>query len=282
MANRTCARCGKDLTDAASMEVGTGPICRKMDNALLAATIPANVEAAIKAWGNVANLPSECQLTSDRVWADLNEGSSIDWRATVKRLEWLASWGNVVQVTEITSVIRALGYVGLANMIGGDAASGKASIRAHEGRLYIQGPNNKAGRMAIKAIQGRRFHPADSSKGTRAEWSVPSNQGEAFKLVVISHWPNHEGLTESLDVIASLPVSTTAEVSAPKAPSARMETVSGGFMVYTPYNPDFVSAIKAIAYRNRKWVPASKAWFVTPDMSFHVRSLVLKHYGISL
>ena len=43
---RHCSRCQKALTDAVSLEVGVGPICRSIDNHVLAVTIPADLVAA--------------------------------------------------------------------------------------------------------------------------------------------------------------------------------------------------------------------------------------------
>ena len=75
------------------MEVGIGPICRKLDNALLAKLIPADVESARTAAKKVLinELPAETFNTFSNVLEDLEIGTD-DWRKTVKRIEWILSW----------------------------------------------------------------------------------------------------------------------------------------------------------------------------------------------
>src|SRR5690606_250724 len=46
MTTRFCSRCGKDLTDPASLTDGQGPVCRNRDNHLYAKAIEANLPIA--------------------------------------------------------------------------------------------------------------------------------------------------------------------------------------------------------------------------------------------
>ena len=136
---RFCSRCYKQLTDAASMEVGVGPICRHLDNALMAQCIPSNVEAAVAAYRglDVGTLPPETVNTFVKIEADLvadNAATRLDWREVVKRIEWMRSHG-MPQGTDaaLIAIVGALGYIGVVSMWLGEASSGEATCSFVEG-----------------------------------------------------------------------------------------------------------------------------------------------------
>jgi len=223
-----CARCGQDLTDAASRECGVGPVCRNLDNAILATYIPANVSEARDAWAAASKelgnelATTEAGPTAATVYAalfDADAPSVIDWRVTIKRIEFLVSrcGGRCARgARALAPVAAALGYVGLASIWLDQAAKGKALIWAQLGRtsewngkryadegayLFVSGPRNAAANAAIKRITDRRFHSGDAHvahkrdpKSTRdpAAWSVPAKHFDAFLAVVQAHYPNHE------------------------------------------------------------------------------------------
>jgi len=234
-AQRTCSRCGKELTDAASQECGVGPVCRKMDNALFAATIPSNLTVAVQSYKNinVGHLPVEAIPTFIRMEADLlaeDAETRLDWRETVKRVEWLRSF-NCLPTEAIYSlygIADGLGYVGLVSMWKGGASSGKATIWYQKGRLYAKGPMNKAFRIAFKHMTGWMFHSKNGYAVDHAEssltveqkpcWSVPASQAASFSLVIKKHYPNHEGLKDALaeSVIAKELVKPIEVVTTPE------------------------------------------------------------------
>ena len=275
MTNRSCCRCRKDLTDAASMEVGIGPICRKLDNALLAKLIPADVESARTAAKKVLinELPAETFNTFSNVLEDLEIGTD-DWRKTVKRIEWILSWSpNWSDKETLISIVHALGYWGLAALLSGEAATGLATVTLENGRLYLRGPRNKAGKDALKQVSGRKFHPAED--GIKASWSVPVSSAKAFRECVITHWPNFTGLDEAL---AS--VMTSAQ---PVAQVAAVPTSSPGWLsIKTPYNAAFVQDVKSLPYRSRRWNGDARVWEIEEQYLPHVTELVSKHYGAAL
>jgi hypothetical protein len=51
---------------------------------------------------------------------------------------------------------------------------------------------------------------------------------------------------------------------------------SENLYVYTPYNADFVKAVKRI---NGTWSAADRAWIVTPKMKEQLKKLLLEYYG---
>ncbi len=279
-ASRSCSRCRKDLTDAASMECGVGPVCRKLDNALLAQMIPSNADLAKQLFTKVvfAKVPADCHLTLAKIDSRLNEGTN-DWRETVKRTEWVLSHNLPNEIrSALYSMVQALGYIGLVSMWLGEAASGKALIAFEAGRLWITGPRNTAGKDALKAIKGRMFHKKTDS--TPACWSVPANQADAFQMAVLKHWPNNEGLAEAIIAAKLAPVAVSTIVSWESGKIEKiappMVTVDGETLVLnTPYNADFVGALKStIPYKDRAWNPTTKTWSVKASHKMAVEKML--------
>lgn len=281
---RTCVRCGKALTDAASMEAGIGPICRHLDNAVLARLIPSNVGLAreVMASLDLTSLAPETLPTLTEVAADLEgETPPDDWRKTVKRIEWALSFsGNEAARATLTKVVAALGYVGLAALWNGEAATGKATVAFLDGRLVVTGPRNKAANTAFKAIPGRRFHPAGALV-QKAAWSFPASAADAVLTAVVTHYPNHEGLASAVEAAKAAKSAPAAAVEAVKS-QPKCSVVSAGVLlkVKTPYNPAFVGDLKAtIKWSDRRWNAAEKVWEVTANHEAEVKAMIAKHYG---
>lgn len=283
MAARFCAYCGKELTDAASMNVGVGPICRKMENHVLAALIPADVGLARfiyrKLEDSMDKFPAEAHATVDKIWTDLADAENKDWRTTCKRVEWLLSFSVPKSVREaLISIVDALGYVSLASLLNGEAAKGKATVTFEGGRIFIKGPRNKAGRLALRAIKGRKFH-AESKR-----WSVPADKADEFKKAVWKHWPNNEGLNDAIGAAYEFEASKVEEAEAlPPVAAPKVTVVNDGTVlkIASPYNKGFIAALKAeiLVWKERRWNPAEKVWEVAPVHAETVKALIAKHYG---
>jgi hypothetical protein len=260
------------------MEVGIGPICRKLDNALLARTIPAVVVDAqmIAARVSEANLPAPTHATFGNVMADLVDFAAKDWRKTVKRIEWLLSWGMHSETRGmLIDVVRSLGYIGMASLLAGEAATGSSTVTFEAGRLSLVGPRNKYGRYEFKKIHGWKFHPAVG--GAKASWSAPAAAADKFYAVVMTYWPNVSGLEEAVAAAKAAPV-TVEEKAAPVAPPTFVTEVNGLLKVKTPYSAAFVGAIKSLPYKARKWNGAEKVWEVSVEFKAKVEAMVAEHY----
>lgn len=315
-ASRFCARCGKDLTDAASMECGVGPICRKLDNKLLAKCLPANPKVAKVAWASIDLLaqPADVVHTLSLVDAKVatmpdvdDEVFGNDWRDTVKRIEWVLSHPLTSDtVAALYSFVDGLGYVGLSALWKGDAATGKAVVTFSNGRLSFVGPNNKAGRISFKAAcPGYRFHAKTAT--TPAAWSAPAKAWKGFFETLVTHWPNNEGLAEAVEQAKNwlshetpapltLVPSTWTDGNAAELEQALIEvgalpapakpapkcfvTVDGDTLkVVTPYNGAFVAELKKLPYKERAWNPVAKCWTVKATRKTELLTLLETHYG---
>ena len=307
-ASRNCSRCGQELTDAASLECGTGPICRKLDNKLLAKVIPANPAVAKGAWSKIDLLAMPPETVATMVAIDPKVVSmpavdddtfGTDWRETVKRIEWVLS--HKVSHTargHLYAFVEALGYAGLVSMWLGEAASGACKVTFLDGRLWMQGPRNKAGQTAIKMIPGRKFHPAAGSE--KARWSVPASSWAAFEMAVLKHWPNNEGLEAAVGFAVNYydPAVVAAKIEMAEAEMVAQEILAGqapkvaipepkcwvtvdgdNLSVRTPWNGGFVAKLKTLPYKQRSWNPTAKCWVVKAAHGDFVKSLVKEFFN---
>ena len=306
---RFCSRCGKALTDAASTEVGVGPICRHLDNALLAKHIPSNIGAARDSAKKVdfSHFPEETVQTWLKVEAAVvAEGAEEvqDWRETVKRVEWMLSHAvKEPSKTHLMGMVFSLGYIGLVSLWKGEAATGLASCWFDTGRIYVSGPQNKAARITLRKIWGAKFHggsyvPAADHLGEKVKaWSFPADKAELVQKAVWAHYPNNENLLGAVETAKAYllaveqekakqaPVEVPAPVQAPvvAAPAQVTKPGSGAFaslaenrwlMLKTPgYKAAFVTAIKEIPPKDRKWSYETTAWTVAPTHKAKALSL---------
>lgn len=301
--SRNCTRCGQELTDAASMEVGIGPVCRKLDNALLARLIPSNVTAAKAAFDNIdlTAVAPETLDTLNEVYTVMFSEESLakqDWRLEVKRIEWALSYpANNFARADLTKVVALLGYVGLASLWNGEAATGEATCLFLNGRLVVKGPRNKSARIAFRKIVGTRFHPVGTLLASDAAWSFPASAHEAFFTAIITHYPNSQGLMETVEtgkkaaaLMALEAAQATKQVVAaaanptpvtPKAAPKCSIAAAGLFLkVRTPYKPEFIDSLKkAFPYNDRRWNGTEKCWEVVASHKAKVEALTKQHFG---
>jgi hypothetical protein len=279
---RSCSYCGKGLTDTASKNYGIGPVCRKMQNHVLAALIPANVPLArfSLAQLDTKGFTEKAVLTVEGLSQDFTKSDNKDWRKSCARVEWLLSFGvSRKQRSALISVVEALGYLSLASLLSGHAAKGEATVSFEAGRLFVKGPRNKAGHTSLKAIKGRKYHPADK------RWSVPSEAYEAFQTTMWKHWPKNTGLEESLEAAKLFNIDAVEATKVVAEVPKVIVTKSGEvFKIASPYNKGFISELKHLVaeasnWKDRRWNPSEKVWEVAEAHKELVVTLVAKHYG---
>jgi hypothetical protein len=221
--SRHCFRCSLPLTDAASLNEGIGPICRKLDNSILARLLPSDmvkVLAAYQAVDPLALAPDTLDtfMTLEAALRAPDAAQREDWRKEVKRIEWMLSYGqSYANIQALKAVVLALGYVGLVSLWNGDAATGLASVFTLEGRLALTGPQNKTARIAFKKIKGWGFIHANNTGTERPVWTVPAAAFREFRLLVISFYPNFEGLGEAVQAAQTFAEEQAAKQAAIEA-----------------------------------------------------------------
>ena len=312
MSGRNCTRCGRSLDDAASQEAGTGPICRKLDNALLAKSFDSDVEAARKEWERAKtrfdhaalySIVSHNDAVKQRIAAVEQELMSIghgpDWRVVVKSIEWLLSHMEFNAARPfLTSLVRALGYIGLAALWDGDASTGTATVffgtfvYNAQPMLFLSGPRNKAVKSALRAVGGRQYAPTNIKDCTLKVlvWGIPAAQYARFEHIVRSYYPCHTGLPDAISkaqqAVAVQPQTPAGVVDMARRSvkecriEAHTENGSLGYRIFTPFNSHFIEALKNnVPHSMRRWNPTIKCWEVQANYLNVARGLIKEHYN---
>lgn len=281
---RNCFRCSLPLTDAASLNEGIGPICRKLDNALLARLIPANIVDTIFAYQQVALLELDPATIPTFVAIEHElraEGAEVreDWRKVAKQVEWMLSFPQKHKnIQALKNVVLGLGYHGLVSLWNGEAATSLAHISFENNRLVVRGARNKGAAWAFKKIPGAKFTaPIEGKKGG---WSVPAKESDAFVLSVIKHYPNFTGMTEAVKAAkAWLQTAPAEEVAAEDAPQVVVFGAGPKVKLKTPYSSDFVVKLKTLVpYESRKWNANEKVWEVDSQYTEGACALIQEVY----
>lgn len=301
-----CARCGRELTDAASKECGVGPVCRKKDNAILARQIPSNPSEARRILDNrrrfVRVNDVRANNTLDLVIDAIRfEQERLDWRQTVKRIEWLLATGLVTgMMTEIMyEIVEALGYVALVSLWKGELAIGakKPTELCFEEGLFtltsVRPPRCVIDK--IKSIRGRRYD------GTTKAWTFPAQAAAELAEIVNRHFLAPQGVEEAVKGAKAHLERRRPQNTRPARPARRPLPVlpvlpplpalpafqvrfrpdGAAAKFNTPYNPTFISALKgAVVGCQREWDRQDKVWIVFGRENIaRIQTLCTEHFG---
>jgi hypothetical protein len=288
---RPCARCGRDLTDAASVESGIGPHCRNKANEILAKELPAAFDGdrlfhalaltqesfPEKVRGLVGLVQKE--LYNSRAFNANQAGD--DLRKLARRLAYLLSWTHDTGVrTALLDAMRGLGFEGYASYLAGEASPAAGELQVVNGRLFLKSTRNGYATTALRAIPGRWF----GENG----WSVPLAQAEALVAVVRRFWPLTplqsalaavEAARSRMPSVPAVAASVAAPVAAPKPvqapapkpvvaqapsrPMARVHAEGEWLTVETPRRVEAVrTALVALPAKDRWWDSKVFAWKV--------------------
>ena len=300
---RSCCRCRKDLTDMASIEAGIGPICRKQDNNLLANSIPANPPEALMALLTI-NADASINPDAQALYADVLGMLTLnldgtDWRVAIRKIEQILSFDDTRWKTlnAFSEVARWLGYLGIAALWNGEAATGNATVTfdafASPGpRLFIDGPRCAAAHHKLRKL---RCVNCPSPTPGRRMFGVLLNHLDDFTQIVQTHYPMAVGLTQAcveVEIVlakmkaAGIPTPAPTPVTMQGPPtvgapvsSCRIERKGKNLKVITPYDAGFIAGLKsAVPYTHRGWDAPSKAWMVDAQYLDKVSDLILQCY----
>ena len=302
---RHCSRCGDELTDPASRESGVGPVCRRKDNHLYAKVIPANfaiasiralslkpemlVPECVKPWQKAQKLllkrAEKAQQENSDVTAVNLRGQ--DLREVIRTLDYLCSFSHPdTSVRRMCiDMIRALGYVGLAAVIDGQASTSPAKIWFSEGRVYMEGLGNTSGWRTMRQIAGI---VTPRYRGDRAPYSAPAQSAQAFLAAVMNHWPMYEGdASEVQEQAEAYVVEVAASGPAPSATPvgivASILVRSSDFTLTFPWRRDrnmsaFLGELKSLPPLDRRYDPNTKAWCFLSTHLTAVQGMAAKYY----
>lgn len=304
---RFCSRCLKELTDPASRECGVGPICRAKDNHLYAKAIKANlpVAGALVLGTKAEMLPIEIQgrfeafkssftvktektqkLNDDATKMKISGG---DFRAEIHELDYFLSYQMDVDLrNRMIKIVEALGYIGLAGVLSGDASTSKAKVWFENGKIYLSGTGCTSGYNAMKKIPGIT---TPRYRGDRIPYSAPASEFAPFLQNVQKFWPMYEADLEEIKNqaqqwttknIQSAPgPSTTAP--GPKTATAQISHRTDDFVLSFPWVKEkdmygLIDDLKKIPNSGRKYDPGSKSWNFQNEHLAHVRRYLEKYF----
>jgi hypothetical protein len=243
-----CARCGHELTDAASIENGLGPECRGKANAILAKEIP-QAMSPDQAFLVLTLAVEQFPVAAAARFRDVNEkilatkaflqgeGSGQDLRSLVQGLAYLLSW-KIKPGTRfaLLEAIKGLGYVAYAGYLSKASSATAAQVEIRGGRLYLKAVRNIVGIRELRLIIGRTWHPES------CEWSVPLAKAEALFVVVRQSWP----LTDLTFIEANIR-------NMPK-PEVRVVALGSDWVgIEAPYHPQVRTLMKELPVKDRSW-----------------------------
>lgn len=301
-----CCFCGKDLTDALSQERGYGPICASKYGMLFDTTQPQADDLADR-----MNDAAEATSPERRHVADnARDCYASDKKLAAKRLAWLLSF--VTSDNETDAQLRALEGLGFQAMAGLIAFErGSVAVR--------QASKRKCQVSVIDTPWGRQMAVKTPCKpkadGCERERELPGRRWDSKLGVVrypLTSWDQVAEWVLTYFPMSELPERPTAEIEAAKdeeeakakAEAAkaeepevvRLSLLSRRVAIESPYNYDFVEAVKALP--NRLWMclecgKAAKpkcedhpkgrhVWTVPLDRADEVKALVKKHYPDAL
>lgn len=231
-----CSKCGAELKDAASVNFGIGPECRKKANHILATELPCNLDNvaldALLLSIHAEDKPEPVRAAYLSLQKAILEpvvinGSIVkrDWRDVVGLATQLCSTEQDRGVRQsLYQIITALGYPAYANYLSGVASANADScyLFIHNftnenkfvggKRLCFSGVRNSAGNDKIRSIVGRAGHSQEVTNTTVKPsgkidfcWSVEMSRAEELVRVVAKYWPLTVNLSEFVNIYIQRP-----------------------------------------------------------------------------
>lgn len=265
-ASRYCARCGRELTDPASMAAGVGPECRRLTNDLLARAIDADVPAAQRVVREALArglfvAPGEAVARLDEVIGAVEDGVLADWREVVATVEWCLSWEIGTRLREaLYALTEALGYGSLVALWRGEVVKGAAvTVLAFANRLMVRGPRPPtAARRQLEAVPG-------SLRSRDGRWSWPASSAAEAARVVRSVYLRVD-LAALQAAVESLTLAAVAEHEAPAVVEAAVVVDAVGptrIAIRSPWSSRFLAELKLRVERDlRRWDREARVWLV--------------------
>jgi hypothetical protein len=299
------------LTDPASREHGVGPVCRRKDTHLYAKTIPADFSrATARALGIVPDmLHADVRVSwatfTEQLFAavrraehdsEFRHWTGTDQREVIRTLDFMLSYPHPHTATRtmMVEIVSALGYVGLAGVLSGNASTTTATLSFANGRVSLTGAACTPGFRAMRAIRGVIL---PRHRGSRQPFTAPATQAPAFCDLVRTHWPLYEGDIDAIlaqaasHVAANPPVVAAPVVRAVELPAMRLSDDPRAFLgrpqftLTFPWRRDmdmfaFVNSLKAtVPYTARTYNPSTKVWSIARHQWTVVEDLCRRAFG---
>jgi hypothetical protein len=187
-----------------------------------------------------------------------------DFRDSVRDLDWFLSYRHSSTIrSRLIKIVDALGYVGLAAVLSGEAALSEAKVYFRDGFLFLEGKACKPGFLTMRRIPGVE---TPRYRGDRTPYKAPASQAERFLDAVRRHWPMYDADLDALRTEADEWVEAHPEVvPEPDVPTAQIAKRSDDFVIKFPWVRGanmygLLGNLKAVNSADRRFDPESKTW----------------------
>lgn len=281
-----CCVCTRQLTDAESVEHGIGPTCSgKYYNPLHKPTR----DMVMEALGLLAfsGLPPHIV---DGVLKVVNNDHNNAREGCNVLVYWASvNFGQREEVFKCTRVIRALGYVELADKLETDRAV--ASIKTETKHLVVYVPGNSRFRRDMELIPGiesiRDEEGRQAKMKSKVGWHVPLKQREHLMAILGVNYGKELMIVDSqLTVIpskrlADLLAVRNGDKATAKSHGGIQFTEKGSVIeVCTPYDDRFRRVVAALPRKDRRW--NGRCWEVHPKYKAMLIKVIGDVFGVVL
>jgi len=299
-----CCVCRAELTDAESVEHGIGPVCSKRYYNPLHKPDASQIKNALGLLA-CSDLPEHIQDGFLKLVNTKGGEPHANARLACNLLVYWASahFDNRDEVFKCSAIVRTLGYTELADKLEADRTV--AIVREHSDHIEAFIPDKYRFRGDMRDIPGAEALTTTESSptgdtvekplkvGRKVGWKVPIAEKDYFLTVLGYHCGGDLACGDGR--IWKIPNKRWADLRPFKAPaqattgtapangSIRLEdTPNGHVRVFTPYNTDFITDLKKIPWKQRRWNPNARCWEVGKKYEGRAKELIKTHYGVAL
>lgn len=289
LAPTTCLVCGRDLTDAVSVDRGIGPECSKKHYTVDFILSEEMVQVAL---GHIAFLELDGTLP-----VTLVEALVANKQAPRNFANLLIKWAATQQadskvILALVPAIRAIGFGVLADRLLVDRST--CQIIHDAGRIWVRAPWDSSLDSLFRRIGGKPGR-GPKGRGNRSGHWLDAVKYDAALCVLGICCPNIQaveidrgsqtGFTVAPKTRDDLRALIAPKPStAPVGPSTAHQIVhrKGYIEVFTPYSTTFVADLKGVgtSTQDRRWNPTYKCWEVDNRFEAQVLNLIRQHYGV--
>ena len=280
-----CVICRAPLSDTESVSRGYGPICGAHYYNPLHIPTESMVKDALGLLA-ISNLPEHIiegflkKVNNDHTNARLGCNLLIYWAS--------AHYKDREEVFKCSAIIRALGYVELADKLEIDRTVGHIEDKGDHLVAFVgyrRGFQNDMDR-----IPGIRRN--DEKRGNKIGWIIPKDKEEHFLIALGANYGGelvcgargiwkvpHRRRSDLFTLLNPPPPPVPAQV----ASSNMIQVMDGRVEISTPYNSTFILALKQqIPWQKRAWDGVKKCWRVYSECLEIVRGLVTTHFNTNV
>lgn len=303
-----CCVCGLRLRDAESIEHGIGPVCSKRYYNPLHTPTEEQIRRALGHLA-VSNLPDHL------VDACLAFSDKGDARRLSNLLIYYASarYDEREEVLKCSAIIRALGYVELANKLEQDRTTALIQDTGEHLEVYL--PSQWSVQAEVRKIPGATelwcevpdeyanapligdapatpvMKQARAWRGKKEGWKIPKS-GLPHLECILGVFFHGDLVSYGNSNLQKIPRRRRVELlqytQAPVVSTAAKESCSvavrsdGKLEVHTEYKAGFIADLKRLPYRDRRWDPKKRCWEVAVRHQAEVYRLIRQHYNVTL